>query len=181
MPLIILFRGRAGVGKTHLSTTIGDFFNLPILRKDDIYDSIADWVPGHDNRNKACDKCLYSILQTNMAIGIDIILDVSWNHQNQIDAFRRMVKKTDYTLASFLCVCNDISVWKERFERRKNSPKPNNLITDFSQILKHYENVETEPFDGETLLDTSPDISILTKQVISTLENFLRDMRQMRR
>ncbi|CAH1217093.1 hypothetical protein PAECIP111891_04550 [Paenibacillus allorhizoplanae] len=41
MSKIILFRGMAGTGKSTLSRALAKKLQLPVLHKDDIYDSIA--------------------------------------------------------------------------------------------------------------------------------------------
>lgn len=54
MSKIILFRGKSGTGKWTLSNELGKRLKLPVLHKDDIYDSVAGFVPEHDLRNKIC-------------------------------------------------------------------------------------------------------------------------------
>ena len=171
MSYIILFRGKAGVGKSEISTKIGEYFNYPIIRKDDIYDSLASVVNEHESRNILCRKVILEILRTNKTNGINFILDYSLNHSNQIEIFRNDIVKIGYNILSFLCTCNDINVWQERFEKRKLNPKPNNLITDFGQILEHYKNVENMPIKDEILLDTTPNIKILIGSIIRTIKD----------
>lgn len=59
MGKVIVFRGKAGVGKTAISNEISRMLNIPVIRKDDIYDSIANYVDNHELRNKACYNTLY--------------------------------------------------------------------------------------------------------------------------
>lgn len=54
MSKIILFRGKSGTGKWTLSIELGKRLKLPVLHKDDIYDSVAGFVPEDDLRNKIC-------------------------------------------------------------------------------------------------------------------------------
>lgn len=66
MGKVIVFRGKAGVGKTTISNEVGKQLNIPIIRKDDIYDSIATYITNHENRNKACYDTLHKILESNI-------------------------------------------------------------------------------------------------------------------
>ena len=47
MNKVILFRGKAGVGKTTLSNESSKRLNIPVLRKDDIYDAVASYIEEH--------------------------------------------------------------------------------------------------------------------------------------
>lgn len=84
MSKVIVFRGKAGVGKTTISNRVGQQLIIPIIRKDDIYDSIAIYVDKHELRNKACYDTLYKILETNILSGIDIIVDAGFHYLDQV-------------------------------------------------------------------------------------------------
>ncbi|WP_233531859.1 AAA family ATPase [Paenibacillus alkalitolerans] len=83
---IILFRGKAGTGKSTLSSELGKRLAIPVLHKDDIY-SVADYVSRHSVRNKICFDILYRFLQTVIDSNAAIILDFGLNH---IDDARRL-------------------------------------------------------------------------------------------
>ena len=69
MPKIILFRGRAGTGKSTLSNELAKRINVPVLHKDDIYDTVAGFVKEHGSRNKICFDFLYFYLE-NILLGL---------------------------------------------------------------------------------------------------------------
>ncbi|MCR2805281.1 ATP-binding protein [Paenibacillus soyae] len=60
---VILIRGKSGTGKTALSTELSKRLGLPVLRKDDLYDSVADFIPEHGDRNRVSFDILYRFLQ----------------------------------------------------------------------------------------------------------------------
>lgn len=49
---IILFRGLPGVGKTYVSDVLALKINSLILRKDNLYDVIADDINNHEKSSK---------------------------------------------------------------------------------------------------------------------------------
>ncbi|MEK3913240.1 hypothetical protein [Paenibacillus sp. FSL H7-0331] len=79
MSKIILFRGVSGAGKSTLSNEPGKRINIPVLHKDDIYDSVAGFVTEHGLRNKICFDFLYRFLQTVIDSSAAIILDYGLN------------------------------------------------------------------------------------------------------
>lgn len=54
MSKIILLRGKAGVGKTFISNELAKRVNVPIIRKDDIFDTVFNYISDNVLRNKFC-------------------------------------------------------------------------------------------------------------------------------
>lgn len=81
MPEVILFRGRPGVGKTLLSDRISALCNLPIIRKDDLYDMTASFLIDHEQRNKVSYGILFKILETNKWVAGRTVLDFPFHPQ----------------------------------------------------------------------------------------------------
>lgn len=171
MPKVILFRGKAGVGKTTLSNIVGKALNIPIIRKDDIYDSIAGYIDDHEMINRACYNTVYKILETNIANDIDVIVDAGFHYIDQVLRFKTWVtgKKADFV--PLLCVCSDEELWKQRFNRRGINPKANNLITDFEKLKLHYEDLITHPLGDEIILDTVDNLDSLKDKAILRIIN----------
>lgn len=169
MTKVILFRGKAGVGKTTLSTKISEDLNIPVVRKDDIYDSIAVYIDNHETRNKACYDILYKIIETNLLGGVDIIVDAGFHYIDQVLKFESWVKSRNVDFISLLCICSNEKVWAERFNKRKLNPQPNNLITDFNELKIHYKDLSTKSLENEIVLDTINDISILVEKALRNI------------
>ncbi|MGJ0847591.1 AAA family ATPase [Tissierella praeacuta] len=89
MAKVILFRGKAGVGKTTLSSRVSKELSIPVVRKDDVYDSIAPYIENYEITNKACYDILYRIIGTNLSNGIDIIVDAGFHDIDQVLQFKR--------------------------------------------------------------------------------------------
>ena len=74
-PKVILFRGLPGVGKTYLSTLISEENKYAIIRKDDVYDIIYSYLKTHEERNEVCYSLINKLINTNLKVGVDLIID----------------------------------------------------------------------------------------------------------
>ncbi|MCR8630122.1 AAA family ATPase [Paenibacillus radicis (ex Xue et al. 2023)] len=164
MSKIILFRGKSGTGKSTLSNELGKRLKLPVLHKDDIYDSVAGFVPEHDLRNKICFEFLYRFLQTVLDSGATIILDFGLNNTDGVRSLKTWVEERGGELKTFLCTCSNETTWSERLAERSVNPLPNQLITSLSELKEYYKNLKTEYLEGELILDTVEEIKSLVDQ-----------------
>lgn len=177
MAKVILFRGKAGVGKTTLSSRVSKELSIPVVRKDDVYDSIAPYIENYEITNKACYDILYRIIETNLSNGIDIIVDAGFHDIDQVLQFKRWVKSKKGYFISILCICSNEEIWAERFNKRKLNLQPNNLITDFHKLKIHYKDLETELLENEIILDSIDDIYILIEKTCKEINVVLSNNR----
>ena len=170
MAKVIVFRGKAGVGKSAISAMLGKKLNMPVFAKDDIYDSIAGYVDDHEMWNKACYDTLYKIIETNISNGIDVIVDAGFHHLSEAVQFKNWVLSKNAIFIPLLCVCSNEELWAERFNRRSINPKPNNMITDFNELKSHYKDLKTEPLENEIILDAVSHIDELMERAIAEIK-----------
>jgi predicted kinase len=166
MAVVIVFRGKAGVGKTAISTGVAKKLNIPLIRKDDVYDSIAFYIDNHEMRNKACFDTIFKIIQTNIENGVSVIVDAGFHQLTHASKFKSWVLENNAKFLSLLCICSDELLWAERFNKRKQNPQPNNQITDFEELKKHYASLKTEPLENEAILDTVNNLDLLINKAI---------------
>ncbi len=164
---IILFRGRPGVGKSTVSNAFAKERKLPILRKDDIYDSAATYVGDHVVRNKISYDSLFKILESNISSGTSIILDYPFQRDEEVISLQVWCKERNLHLVSVLVTCSDREVWKQRFNKRSQNPSPNQLITDLDQLEQHYGDLHLNPMDGEIVVDTVESVETMLKQLVT--------------
>ncbi|MCY9659850.1 AAA family ATPase [Paenibacillus chondroitinus] len=169
MSSIILFRGKAGTGKTTLSNELGKRLKTAVLHKDDIYDAVAKDVFAHEARNQICFDFLYRFLQTVIATEADVILDYGFNHSDDVLKFKHWVEERGGKLRTLHCICSDESTWAQRLAERSKAPKANQLITDLDKLKEHYKHVRLEFLEGELVLDTVLPIDLLMDQVFKSL------------
>jgi len=155
MAEIILIRGKMAAGKTTMSNELGRALQIPVLHKDDIYDSIADFIPGHRSRNKICFDYLYRFLESVIACKARIILDFGLNDRDDVRRLKTWVDQRGGEFRSILCVCGDDRVWSARLDERKANPLPNQLITNLDALKKHYLKLNSGSIENELILDTA--------------------------
>lgn len=176
MANIILFRGKAGTGKTTLSNELAKRLQLPVLHKDDIYDSVAGFVSEHALRNKICFDFLYRFLQNIMVSNAGIILDFGLNNSEDVRKLKNWIVERGGELQIVHCICSDDSIWSERLVIRSLNPSPNQLITNLVELKEHYKVLRSQWFEGEFVVDT-----VAAKDVImESIEAFLHEDRARR-
>lgn len=162
---IILFRGRPGSGKTTLSHAFAEKTHLPILRKDDFYDPISNYIEGHQKRNTLSHEILYTILESNVHTDTTFILDFAFQTPTDYSLIKNWCLKREVEFKSILVTCSDEKVWAERFNKRSENPLPNQLITNFDELKKHYGTMEVELEENELMVDTVDSIEVLIQKV----------------
>jgi predicted kinase len=153
--LLILFRGRPGTGKTTMSNLLATKINVPVIRKDDIYDQLTLLSGTHDLRNKTTFNIIYSILISNIHNSSTLILDCPFQFEEDIKSLKDWCRSHDVQLKTILVTCSDEQIWSERFKERAKNPAPNQLITDFEGFKDRYKVMQLKPDDGELLVDTT--------------------------
>lgn len=172
MAKVIVFRGKAGVEKTTISTVVSKKMNIPIIRKDDIYDSIAGYVEDHELRNSICYEVLLKIVETNLFSGLDVIVDAGFHRLEDILQFKDQIQIENTKVVSLLCICSDENIWAARVNERRLNPRPNNLITDFKKLRLHYKSLKTDALEGEKVLDTVDSLNNLVTEAILEISKY---------
>lgn len=168
---VILLRGRPGVGKTAVSDKLAIKLGVPIVRKDDLYDELAGAVEGHELRNQLAYGMLYRILESNALSESRIILDFPFNREDDMVRFAGWLTARGIVLKPVLCICSDERLWAERFNVRCLNPAPNQLITDFETLKKHYGDLAIRPLEGELVVDTVQTLESIVGRIMAFVEN----------
>ena len=167
MSTLYIFRGKAATGKTTLTDHLSKEWNIPVLRKDDVYDPLANTGLDHGQINRASFEILAQITRTNIQNSSDLILDISLAHTPHIREFLSKIPLENVKVKAFLCICSDDRIWRSRIEARIQDPTPNQLFTSVEQAEKHYQKYEIEPMEGEVNLDSALDLGELIEMVKS--------------
>lgn len=167
---IILFRGRPGAGKTTVSNELAKKTSAPILRKDDIYDVAAQYVLEHQIRNKVSYGALYAILESNIGTDCVFILDYPFQSSEDVAIIENWCKERAIELKSIVVTCTDEELWAKRFNVRADNPLPNQLITNFEDLKKHYGTMQIIPQEDELLVDTVEPTSVVLEKVLDFIQ-----------
>lgn len=162
---LILFRGRPGAGKTTISNLLSKEEDLPILRKDDIYDVAFEFIEDHTTKNKISYGSLYAILETNKASGCTFILDYPFQTTDDLSIIKQWCTTNDVELKSILVTCSNEALWAERFNVRASNPKPNQLLTNFEKMKEYYGAMQLTPELNELFIDTVNNQNTILEQI----------------
>lgn len=171
MSKLIIFRGKAATGKTLLTNLLSKELNIPVIRKDDVYDPLAQYDLPPKVINPVAYDILAQLIQTNLDNHCDLILDIALAHTPYMKTFLSKLKVDGHQLFSFLCICSDSEQWKKRIAERILHPTPNQLFTSTEEAEQYYQNYQIEQMEHEVILDSASVVSSLKQQVFTLLSS----------
>ena len=151
---IYIFRGKSATGKTTLTNMLSRKINLPVLRKDDIFDQLSKHETDIPVLNSASYDILAKQIQTCIDNQSDIIVDVALQHTPSLSEFLSKIDFEDSIIYRFFCDCGDDNIWLERWRIRLENPLPNQYFKSIDEIVEHYSKCEIEPLNDEIVLDS---------------------------
>lgn len=161
---IYLFRGKSATGKTTLSNILSQQINVPVLRKDDIFDAIFKHEKNISTLNSASYDILASQIQTCIDNGSDVIADIALCHTPSLLTFLNKIDFHNCNTYRFFCDCSDTKTWLERWSKRLSAPLPNQYFGSIDEIVKHYNKCDIAPQPSEIVLDSIfPVDNLITK------------------
>lgn len=155
MSNIYFFRGKAATGKSTITNILSSKINVPVLRKDDIFDVLSHYIKDNSQNNSISYDLLSKLIQTNINNKTDIILDIGLSNTNGWRTFQSKLDFKDSKIFTFLCDCSNLSIWKMRFIERLKSPTPNQYFKTTEEAIEYYERSEIEVLDNEYYIDSS--------------------------
>lgn len=158
---IYIFRGKSATGKTTLSDMLSRKINIPVLRKDDIFDELSKHEKDISILNAASYDIIARQMQTCINNGTDIIVDIALHHTPSLNMFLDKIDFKNSTVYRFFCDCSDNKIWLERWCERLKNPLPNQYFKSVNEIKEHYGKCEIRPHKGEVILDSALPINKL--------------------
>lgn len=166
---IYIFRGKSATGKTTLTNILSKKLNVPVLRKDDIFDALSNHESDTAILNSASYDILAKQIQTCIDNKTDIIVDIALGHTPSLKKFLSKIDSKDSTVHHFFCDCSDNDIWIDRWKVRLKNPMPNQYFKNINEIITYYDKCEIKPLNGEIVLDSikSADelIDIITENI----------------
>jgi len=151
-------------------------YKIPVIRKDDFFDSLVDYIEDIPARHEASFKLLNKFIDTNIKSNSDVIIDCPLHNNDRLIELIDSYKTSGAVLKPVLVICTDQMLWADRFNIRKINPLPNQIITDFDEMMVHYERrkIVTKAIDNELVVDSANDISL----TMSLIEAYLKPSKQ---
>ena len=170
---VLLFRGKPGVGKTLFSDALSRYMGWPVLRKDDIYDALSVEIQSHARKSQLSYRVIQAQILTQLGNGRGVIVDSSLHDPTHLQTFLGWCQRHQVPVKTLLITCSDHVLWAERFNQRGANPKPNQLITHFSQLKRHYGDLDTEPLEGEWVIDSAEAFEVNLAKMKAWLRTFI--------
>ncbi len=166
---IYIFRGKSATGKTTLSNILSKNINVPVLRKDDIFDELHKHEKDIAVLNAASYDILARQIQTCIDNETDIIVDIALQHTPSLNTFLNKIDFKNSTIYRFFCDCSDNEIWLDRWRKRLKSPLPNQYFKSIDEIKEHYGRCEIEPLKDEIILDSVLPINELANKIMRSI------------
>lgn len=170
MSNIIIFRGKAATGKTYITNSLSKKLNIPVIRKDDIYNTLSMYNLEHSINNSATYDIIAKIIQTSIDIGSDVIVDISLAHNPYYEQFLSKIDFNNSKAYQFLCICSDKEEWNKRIEKRLVNPLPNQLFKSVQVAEEYYNKLDIKPVENEIVIDSKDDISVILEKIYDVLK-----------
>ncbi len=169
MSNIYFFRGKAATGKTTISNSLSSKINVPILRKDVIFDELSQCIEDNALNNSITYSLLSKLIQTNINNGTDIIVDIGLSDIGGWNIFRARLDLKHYNVITFLCDCSNLDIWKARFEERLKNPTPNQYFKSADEIIAYYGKRDIQLLEDEYYIDSANSLESILEYVFNII------------
>ena len=147
--VLIVVAGPPCTGKTTLAEKIARKFNLLLLYKDGIKETLMDSL-GAENREEsrkigiATYKVLYHLFEVVMRTGNSLVIESNFYAEYDSDKLNLLIRKYEYTAIQIQCR-TESKVLFERYMKRAHSSDRHSGHFDLQ-----YQNIESALRDGRT-------------------------------
>lgn len=166
---IYIFRGKSATGKTTLANILSRRLNIPVLRKDDIFDSLSKHETDIDILNSASYDILAKQIQTCIDNQSDVMVDIALQHTPSLEMFLNKIDFKGSTVYRFFCDCSNNDMWLARWRERLKNPLPNQYFKSIDEITEHYGKCEIVPLNDEIVLDSVVPVDDLMNRVMENI------------
>lgn len=168
---IYIFRGKSATGKTTLTNLLSGKINVPVLRKDDIFDTLSKYVSDISTLNGASYDILARQVQTCIDNNSDIIIDIALQDTKSLETFLNKINFKNAAVYRFFCDCSDNAIWLDRWRERLKNPLPNQYFKSIDEITEHYSKCEIKTSSDEVVLDSVLGVADLINSILKSINN----------
>ena len=178
--VLIVVAGPPCTGKTALAEKIAEKFNLLMLYKDGIKETLMDSL-GAENKEESREigiatyKVLYHLFEAVMYTGNSLVIESNFYAEYDSEKLDSLVRKFRYTAVQIQCL-TESEVLFERYMKRANSGArhPGHFDLQYQNIESALKDGRTEPLKigGQLIdLDTTDFGKIDYEKLYDTIEN----------
>lgn len=143
-PILIVFGGLPGVGKTVIAKELARQIGAVYLRADSIEQALRDSGTMADPVNDAGYRAAYAVAGENLCLGLDVIADCVNPLHITREAWREVARQSGVGIFEVEVTCSDQGAHKLRVERRSSDIPGLKLPTWQEVVGRNY-----EPWDRE--------------------------------
>jgi predicted kinase len=165
MPIILLFCGLPGVGKTTLARSVASRIGASVLSSDKIRKELIRYPTYTRVEGRLIYDVLMLLTKYLTAAGIDCILDATFNRERSRKEVKRLCSN-DVQLYMIECTCTE-NVILERLRNRKNNFSDADYSV-YSKMKSIYEPVQESHLVIDTSLPSDVNVQKILSYVFST-------------
>jgi predicted kinase len=165
MPIILLFCGLPGVGKTTLARSVASRIGASILSSDKIRKELIRYPTYTRVEGRLIYDVLMLLTKYLTAAGIDCILDATFNRERSRKEVKRLCSN-DVQLYMIECTCTE-NVILERLRNRKNNFSDADYSV-YSKMKSIYEPVQESHLVIDTSLPSEVNVQKILSYIFST-------------
>jgi predicted kinase len=152
MPVIILFCGLPGVGKTTLARSVASLIDAPLLSSDKIRKEMI-YYPTYSNSERRLVYVVLVLLAKYLSgAGLDCILDATFNRERSRIEVKEKLSQNDVRLFVIECMCPEDVIIRRLRERKHDYSDADYSI--YAKMKNIYEPVQGEHLVVDTSLPT---------------------------
>lgn len=163
--MIIFLRGKAATGKSMIADELSIRREIPIIRKDDIFDILLRNGINKDVANRSSYDILAEIVQKHIDSKCDAIVDIGLSHTPYFEMFLSKLEELETQVQYYLCDCSNQEEWNNRIKERLIDPKPNQYFKSVDEAINHYDRHQIIPLDGEVIIDSARPFDEIIEQI----------------
>ncbi|MGB7633438.1 MAG: AAA family ATPase [Nitrososphaeraceae archaeon] len=168
MPVIILFCGLPGVGKTTLAASVAKKTGATILSSDKIRKELIRYPTYASVEGRLIYDVLMLMTKYLSAAGIDCILDATFNRERSRKEVENRLRLNKVQLYVIECTCPEDVVF-ERLRNRKNDFSDADYSV-YAKMKNIYEPVQGRHLDVDTSLPTEVNLQEILSYLLGTGE-----------
>ncbi|MFZ0556433.1 MAG: AAA family ATPase [Nitrososphaeraceae archaeon] len=168
MPVIILFCGLPGVGKTTLAASVAKKTGATILSSDKIRKELIRYPTYASVEGRLIYDVLMLMTKYLSAAGIDCILDATFNRERSRKEVENRLRLNKVQLYVIECTCPEDVVF-ERLRNRKNDFSDADYSV-YAKMKNIYEPVQGRHLDVDTSLPTEINLQEILSYLLGTGE-----------
>lgn len=139
-PLLLVFKGHPGSGKSAVARALGRVLHVPVIDKDDVKDVIGEAC---DDPGGLAYTVMFNIARRQLVQGLSVICDSPLSEAAGYTAACCIAHDTSARIVIIECFCSSEAEWRRRIEQRSSLHLPSHHVTTWNALEDHLHRRET--------------------------------------